>query len=412
MMDAVPVPRSLRLAALAVAAIVVAGCTDWLTDPVEYGAIEVEVTRFSGEPVPGAELLLYRWPNTVDVGETDRAGFHRFEFVRPEESYGVWAEPPDGYIRPEIIKGGPSTAFVDRIGIEEGDVRGVAFHYLKVGPGTIDVSLAQPNGSPVEGVRLELYNPQGVLEGGVSDPHGRLTFDPVPFGNVAVRAFPPAIYLDEGEATVVFRHGIIIEEGTREWVSFTLERCSGSIVALVLDSTEEPVADAELELFSSSGPLETGRTDTDGALTFSDLRCGRHHGVRVFPPTGYWVRAGRGSSYFDALVPHRGDELSVTFHVLEPCRGSIRVDVVDDQGLPVGDVELELFGSTGPMASARTNADGVHTFSDLECGIHHGVRVLPTPPYSVTQGRFSSYFDAIVLARGEERVVTFTLQGG
>ncbi len=81
-------------------------CAEVVTDILEYGSIEVQATRRDGEPVEGAYLILYIGAQTRGAATTDAQGIHRFELV-PPNVYGVYAEPPEGYQRPEILLGAP-----------------------------------------------------------------------------------------------------------------------------------------------------------------------------------------------------------------------------------------------------------------------------------------------------------------
>lgn len=198
------------------------GCAELVTDILEYATVEVSTTLRSGEPVRGVPLTLYIGGRNMAFGKTDAAGGYVFRFV-PPNLYGVWEGSKPGYYRLDELLGGPVRHYVDGIELGEGDRESVSFTYLKVGPGKISVTVGEPDGTPIEQAQVTLYSPQQAVEDKNTDPNGRVSFDPVPFGNWGVVVLPPAGYVAAGTGTL-FEDEILIEEGLEEEVSFTLTR--------------------------------------------------------------------------------------------------------------------------------------------------------------------------------------------
>ena len=115
-------------------------------------------------------------------------------------------------MRPEDVMGGPSTAYVQGITMKEGDEQSISFTFVRVGPGRINVSVTDPNGIPIEDTKVLLYGPEGTLSEKITESSGAVSFDPVSFGNRAIRVVPPRSYLDSDEG-FFFQHGILIDEG-------------------------------------------------------------------------------------------------------------------------------------------------------------------------------------------------------
>ena len=151
-----------RTGPLVALVILLSACGAWVTDILEFGSLEVRTVTRSGAPGSGSELVLYNDLQIMGVGFTDSDGVHRFDFV-PPQFYGVHNEPPDGHMRPEDVVGGPSTAYMQGITMKEGDEQSVSFTFVKVGPGRIDVSVTDQNGTPIEDTEVFLYGPEGTL---------------------------------------------------------------------------------------------------------------------------------------------------------------------------------------------------------------------------------------------------------
>ena len=200
---------------------------------MEFGSLEVSTVTRSGAPVSGSELLLYNDLQVMGVGFTNANGVHRFDFV-PPQFYGVHNEPPDGHLRPEDVMGGPSTAYIQSIVMKEGDEQSISFTFVRIGPGRIDVSVTDPKGTAIEDTKVFLYGPEGTLSEKIIESSGAVSFDPVSFGNRAIRVVPPRSYLDIDES-FFFQHGLLIDEGWTEEVNFVLEKCLGTIRASVQD---------------------------------------------------------------------------------------------------------------------------------------------------------------------------------
>lgn len=380
-------------------------CAGQISDSIEFATVTVEATRRSGEPVAGVQLDLFIGGRIMAIGETDEAGRHVFEFV-PPNVYGVNTGLPPGYVRPEELFGGSTTAYVDGLVIEEGDRRSVTFTYLKVGPGSIEVTVTEPDGTPVEEARVLLFSPLAVVEEEVAGSTGRIAFDPVPFGNWGVRVAPPEVYLDDGESEP-FQDGIFIEDGSVAVVTFTLERCEGDINVRVLDQSGGSVADHPVILFRAFGVVEEGRTGSGGERTFGPLPC-RDFGVALVRIPGWEFEDGRGTGFIDGIQVTRGSSQDFTFHV-ERCVASIRASVVDGAGASVAGAFVALFTAREELLRRETDAGGTVLFTEVACGIEYGVRVIPPEGYTVEEGRGSSFFDGLDPSNGEEFTITFRL---
>lgn len=385
--------RAFRVGGLPLlASLLFSACADWVTDIPPYGEIEVRASRTNGAPVAGTRLVLYIGAQQRGIGYTDSLGLHRFRFV-PPNVYGVYADPPAGYVRPEMLLGGATTAFIDGLQVGAGERKSILFTYLKEGPGRITVAVREPDGSPVRGTEILLYSPKRVFAAARIIDHPEVTFDPVAFGIWGVRAVPPEVYLEEGQRDHVV-DGILVEEGSAQAVSFVLEKCLGTLIARVRTSAGQPVSAFSVRLYEPAGPVEEKTTDQAGEAAFGPLLC-RTFGLVVLPKLGWEFEEGYGKSYWDGLRVQRGVRRVVDF-IADPCVGVIEARVSDQNGMPVPGVRLALYVSEGEIRHGFTDESGIQRFTDLPCGRDYGVRIWPHPPgYSLEEGRGKSFFDGL-----------------
>ena len=276
---------------LLVLVLLLSACAAWITDILDFGSLEVSTVTRSGAPVSGSELVLYNDLQVMGVGFTNANGVHRFDFV-PPQFYGVNNEPPDGHMRPEDVMGGPSTAYIQGITMKEGDEQSISFTFVRIGPGRIDVSVTDPKGTAIEDTKVFLYGPEGTLSEKLVSSSGLVSFDQVSFGNRAIRVVPPRSYLDTDEG-FFFQHGILIDEGWIEEVSFVLEKCLGTVRGSVQDVSGAPVMEHTVRLYSSTATLEFKDTGVDGVAVFDSIPCG-NFGIALVQRPGWVLEEGQG----------------------------------------------------------------------------------------------------------------------
>ena len=114
------------------------------------------------------------------------------------------------------------------------------------------------------------------------------------------------------ELTKAGHQVVVLERGSVEEVTFTLERCTGRIDARVVDAAGAPVAGATLTVYTARSIVARETTDAAGARAFEPVPC-TSVGVSVDPPPGYTVQSGRGSSFFDGIEVTDGSPNTVLF---------------------------------------------------------------------------------------------------
>jgi len=203
---------------LLVSLLLLPACAEMVTDIFEYGTVEVEVVQQDGEPVPGANLTLYRSYQVMAQGVTDETGRHLFEFV-PSTRYGIMLGPGVGYIFEE----GRGTSFVDGLWMGEGEVHTHSFTVIGCSP-ELQVRVEDEAGIPVPGAGLELYYTHGLLATGASGADGLFTFSAATCGmEYGVRVLPPQGYtVVEGRGSS-FIDGIRLDPEEKLLITFRLQ---------------------------------------------------------------------------------------------------------------------------------------------------------------------------------------------
>lgn len=398
MRDLLLILRAALLPPIGLAATLLAGCSELVEEPYDYGTVEVVAHRRSGEGVPGVGLVLYTGTRQLDFGATDSQGRARFDYV-PFGNLGVFATPPDGY-RPLSF----ATGYVSTFPMDEGERQEVSFTYLKFGPGSVAARVTDTDGTPLEGIPLHLYSPSEVVQEGETDASGELRFVDVPFGHYGVRA-----ELRRGFTVPrVFRDGLIVEDGVEERAEFILQRCVGQIrVRATVEPGGAPLAGVGATLYEFTGPVEGDFTDASGEYVFDELPC-TNYGVRTDPILGY-ERVNPPSGIIDRLVLTTNGQERLAHFTFRACRGSIVVRVVDQAGAPVANAQLIFYTWQGILQVVSTGADGGHTFADIPCGEDYAVMVRPPEGYTVVEGKGSSYFDGLTVKAGDAYQFTFSL---
>lgn len=388
---------------------VLTACEGLITKPTLYGSVIVEATRRNGAPIPDASLVLYTGQRPMGYATTDSTGRYRFEEV-PEGVYGVLAVPPPGYVRLETLLATPRPSeVVDQLQVTGGTPLSARFTFLKVGAGTINAEVLQPDGTGLSGLTAVLYTPRGEFRRALTDGAGRVAFAEVPFGIYGVVVERPAAYRDSGEVAFPYVDGLIMEQGSTERARFMFERCQGTVSALVVDQNGRAVPGATLLLYDAQAVRAREVVEASGQRLFTDLPC-TEYGVRVLPPRGYTVREARGSAYADGLLVRRNTIRLATLLVQRSARATVQVRVTDDEGRMVPQARVVLYTSQELERDERTGADGTLTWPDILVDAEYGVRVVPPEGYFVEEARGRSYVDGVRLSADELRVFTFQLR--
>ncbi len=179
--------------------------------------------------------------------------------------------------------------------------------------GKIRVEAVTPEGEPVAGLPLTLYQATRPIAYAATDVHGRYVFEFVPFGNHGVLAGALEGYTFTSPSV---QDGLIIgDNGGELEVRFTLSQCQGAIGITVMDQLGDPVPGARLVLYSDGPELNRfAESGADGTAEYLEVPCGEY-GISVDPPEGYSVVEGQGSSFRDGIVVEDAGRAQVVFTI-------------------------------------------------------------------------------------------------
>ena len=402
-----------RVAAVALCgALALLAACDRMVSPSLYGTVAATVTRRdSVTPIAGSQVILYTGDRPMGYATSDSAGRVLFRDV-PEGVYGVRAVPPAGYLAVERLYATTATEFRHNIRVQPADSQAVRFTYLKQGPGTVAVQVNDAAGRGMADIPLALYGPQGTVAAARTNAAGQATFPAVPLGNYGVFATRPVAYRDSGEAALVPRDGLIVDEGSTQRATFTFAPCGGSVVAEVRDQAGRPVP-GSVQLYLGSGTLQEGELAADGTRTFGGLLCDAY-GVRYLPPPVGWRAANvRGAGFADQLrVRRTAGTVRATLVVEKYGWGRLRLRVVDQGGVPVPPMRAVVYSGATTVVDATLDSTGTLVADSLRADRSYGVRIAPPVPYGyrLEEARGESYLDALALQDGVTREVSLRLQ--
>jgi len=299
-----------------------AACDSMLTKPSLYNSVPVIVSRRNGQGIPGAALVLYTGQRPMGYATTDSGGRFTFALV-PQGVYGILATPPDGYDLIERVVGGPRTDVVAQLYVQDDTLSPVRFTFLKRGPGALTVRATDAaTGASLPGAKLTLYDPKSTRGAVTTDATGRASFSNVPFGVYGVILERPLFYRDyraPGDSLYSARDNLIVDDGSRDSVSFVLRKCAGTLRVFAQDEFGLPVPGAPVLFYTASQQLGVRPTGADGRVS-NDMPCALQTGVNIGAPAGYSVSSGRGLSFIDGMTFTNGQTLDVTFRLRRGAR--------------------------------------------------------------------------------------------
>ncbi|MGH7634707.1 MAG: MSCRAMM family protein, partial [Gemmatimonadaceae bacterium] len=281
-----------------------------------YNTVRVVVQQPSGQPLSGAQLVLYTGQRQMAYGTTGADGGFVFGRV-PQGTYGVQATPPNGYVLLESLIRTAPTTFVDNLIVANDTLAPVHFTFLKQGPGTVVAHVVGAGNQPLDSVAAVLYSPSAIVSHAVTNAQGNVEFDGVPFGVYGVEVLRPVFYRDfrsPGDSAGASRDGIIVDQGARDSVAFALPRCSGTLNVLVTAGAGVPVAGATAVLYTSDGDVSREKTDSTGHAAFA-APCVIQFGARVEAPPGFAATHSSGQGYVDGLTLAPGASRDVTLRL-------------------------------------------------------------------------------------------------
>lgn len=382
-----------------------AACDQLLTKPLMYTSVNVRAQRRDGTPIGGVPVELFTGQRPMAYDSTNSAGLALFTPVPAGPAYGLYAQAPAGYAFPELLLGGPPTNMIAGFALSADSAPHFTFQLLRMGPGTVTVSVVDQAGKPFAGVVVALYSASAILQHATTSTDGTASFSAVPFG---LYGLSTPLYRDLGEPGTVWQDGLLIEEGVTVPATLTLPLCQGSVNLTVADPTHGAAPGVQTYLFTSTATIDSAKTGSDGRVVYT-APCG-NLGVRIVPNADWAVAPGRGTQFADGLIVRRGSVTNVSLAAqYNTCHGAILVTVADSTGAPVSGATLLLFSANNQGNVSNVETGGTLTFASLACGIERGVQITPPAGWSATAGRGGSYVDGLMVTNATTLNVGFTL---
>ena len=286
-----------------------------------------------------------------------------------------------------------------------------------LGKASVEISKVDADSdTPLQGAGFRLYDASGsqVAEG-YTDANGKLTFTGLKLGSYTCKEFqaPAGYELDDTAFSVALNQNGQTLKVTRENKLIT-----GSIEILKVDAdTKQPLAGVVYRLFDADGnEIADGTTDTNGKVTFDNLKPGSYSYQEISTVDGYQLDATK----YDFSLTSENLNVKVT-RENKPVKGCLTVRKVDVTGSPLAGAELLLETSTDgknwtEVGKITTDKTGIAQWNDLKIGVQYRVTETKAPAgYTLmTEPLFTGTLDSdspdvtITACNSAEFVLPFT----
>lgn len=245
----------------------------------QYRSIEVtKLDSYSSRPIEGVEFTLYNdREEVIAVAQTNALGMVEFNGL----VYGSYVvretNVADGYMMNEAeyeFDFTSETEMVQRITVE--NVRYRSIEVIKVDAYT---------GSPLDGVIFDLYQGEELVDSKVTDEQGKVVFDGLDFGEYELVERAPLegyMPLEENIMITFERDGnpeavVVVENDQYRTIEVTKKDAE----------TGRVLEGVEFELYLNDELIDSGITDVNGIVRFTDLMFGSYTLVESKPLVGY-----------------------------------------------------------------------------------------------------------------------------
>ena len=255
-----------------------------------------------------------------------------------------------------------------------------ATHTNASGKSGVEISKVDADSkSPLQGAGFRLYDASGsqVAEG-YTGTNGKLTFADLKLGRYTCKEFqaPTGYELDDTAFPVAMNQNGQTLKVTRENKLIT-----GSIEILKVDAdTKQPLAGVVYRLFDADGnKIADGTTDTNGKVTFDNLKPGSYSYQEISTVDGYQL----DETKYDFSLTSENLNVKVT-RENKPVKGCLTVRKVDVTGSPLAGAELLLETSTDgknwtEVGKITTDKTGIAQWDDLKIGTQYRLTETKAP---------------------------------
>ena len=249
-----------------------------------------------------------------------------------------------------------------------------------LGKASVEISKVDADSNtPLQGAGFRLYDASGSqVSEGYTDANGKLTFIGLKLGSYTCKEFraPAGYELDDTAFSVALNQNGQTLKVTRENKLIT-----GSIEILKVDAdTKQPLAGVVYRLFDADGnKIADGTTDTNGKVTFDNLKPGSYSYQEISTVAGYQL----DDTKYDFSLTSENLNVKVT-RENKPVKGCLTIRKVDVTGSPLAGAELLLETSTDgqdwtEVSRITTDKTGIAKWDDLKIGAQYRVTEVKAP---------------------------------
>ena len=317
-------------------------------------------------------ILLDRYKNEIDSGETNKEGALTFNGIRFDIPYYVKeVAPPEGYMLNEnsiqefTIKSGDDSKNITRI--FENSIIKANLELLKL----------DENNMALKGAEFTVYNKTSENEAakGITDENGIVKFENLVYGNyyyVETKAPKGYVLNSSRHYFTISENGVVLKETVNN------EKILGNIKVVKVDEDTNFLANAEITLSDLEGNVvQKALTDENGLVTFTNIPYGDYEVKETKAPEGYNL----SKEVLKVSVDQEETGLLYEAGTITntKIRDNIKINKLDQDANKVVGAEFTLYNSDDEVIStAVTNEDGVALFEDVVYGDYY-IKETKTP---------------------------------
>ena len=176
---------------------------------------------------------------------------------------------------------------------------------------------------------------------------------------------------------------------------------TGSFQITKVDESNHPLSGVSFALYDSGRNLiNSGQTDGNGVLTFSNLPLGNYYYAETASLPGYVF-----DSSLKAFSISEGGQVVRVTATNSRASGGIRITKTDDSGNPLPGVTFTLYDSgQNPITTGQSDSSGVVTFTGLSLGNYYVAETATLPGYILD----SSLFPVTISENGQTVTLSAT----
>lgn len=308
--------------------------------------------------------LIDRYKNVIATGETDDNGaltFNKIKFDIPYYLEEVAAS--EGYVLNEnnihefMIKSSDDSKNITRT--FENSIIKANLELLKL----------DQNDNPVKGAEFTVYDSEdNEVTTGTTDENGVIKFGGLVYGNYYyIETKAPEGYVKDNNKHnfTINENGVVLKETVEN------EKIVGNINVVKVDEEGNVLPNAEFTLYDLEGNIiETGVTNENGLVTFTNIPYGEYEIKETKAPVGYNL----SSKVLNVSV--NGEETGLTYEAGKitntQIKGNIKISKIDQDGNKVFGAEFTLYNKDNKIIeTALTNEEGIALFEDVIYGEYY-----------------------------------------